>query len=231
MTTTLTGALTVTDLKAWYGQAHALFGVDLAVRSGQVVGVLGHNGAGKTTLLRSIAGIHRSRSGSVRQFDTDLTSLSADRVARAGLSLVREGAKVFESMTVAENLALGAQLARRRGAKPPAVESVFDVFPALRDRMTAKGALLSGGQRQMLSLARALLSRPTVLLLDEPSAGLAPVVAREVFNAVRVLADGGVALLLTEQNSHWLRGLADSVYLLENGRITRFGPLEDVVGV
>jgi branched-chain amino acid transport system ATP-binding protein len=228
--TTRTAALTVTDLKAWYGQARALFGVDLAVRPGQVVGVLGHNGAGKTTLLRSIAGVHRSRSGDVRQFDTDLMPLSADQVARSGLSLVREGAKVFDSMTVAENLALGRQLARRRGAQPPPVESVVDVFPALRDRMSIKGALLSGGQRQMLSLARALLSRPTVLLLDEPSAGLAPVVAREVFNAVRVLAEGGVALLLTEQNSHWLRGIADTVYLLESGRVARSGSLEEVVG-
>jgi branched-chain amino acid transport system ATP-binding protein len=228
--TTPDAALAVEDLKAWYGQARALFGVDLAVRPGQIVGVLGHNGAGKTTLLRSIAGVHRSRSGAIRLRGTDIRARSADAIARSGLSLVREGARVFDSMTVGENLALGRQLARRRRAGPPALDAVLDVFPALRDRLDVKGALLSGGQRQMLSLARALLSRPTVLLLDEPSAGLAPAVAKEVFDAVRTLAGDGVALLLTEQNPHWLRGLADTVYLLESGKVTRGGVLEEVVG-
>lgn len=222
--------LTVAGLKAWYGQAQALFGVDLTVRAGQIVGVLGHNGAGKTTLLRCIAGAHRSYTGQVWHRDRLLSGLGADLIARAGLSLVREGAQVFDSMTVAENLALGRRLARHRGVPTLPLDSALAVFPALADRLAVKGALLSGGQRQMLALARALLSRPAVLLLDEPSAGLAPVVAAEVFRAVRALADDGVALLLTEQNPHWLRGLAGTVYLLENGQVVRNGPIEEVVG-
>ncbi|MCK1513194.1 ATP-binding cassette domain-containing protein [Bradyrhizobium sp. 190] len=219
-------SLNVANLSAYYGQSRVLWDLSLTAPRGGVVGVLGRNGAGKTTLLRSIAGLHRHVTGSVIANDVQICGWRADQVARQGVTLSREGGRLPGSLTVYDNLMLGRRLALGRGKPPRDLADVWKWFPLLEPLAGRAAALLSGGQRQALVLAVAFISNPTVLLLDEPSAGLAPPVARDLFSTIRELANHGLTVLVVEQAPAWLVGVADDCYLLEVGKVVDHGSLE-----
>ena len=226
--------LEVASVSAWYGQAQALWDVSLAVPEGQVAGVLGRNGAGKTTLLRAIAGLHPKVTGVVHMGGAVLSGARPDVIARSGLSLVREGARLPSSLSVLECLELGQRLGRVRadGARSGAVHDIAAIwrwFPILEPLRARRVALLSGGQRQALALATGFIGAPRVMLLDEPSAGLSPVVSAELFRTIGQLAGSGVAILVVEQQPAWLIGLAANAYLLELGRVVAEGSVESVI--
>jgi branched-chain amino acid transport system ATP-binding protein len=216
-------ALSVTDLDAMYGPAQALFGVSFSIHPQEIVGIIGRNGAGKTTLVRSIARVHKKVSGSITFDGRELTGLAPDVVARLGVSHVREGGKSFLGMSVRDNLDLALRLARRRGVRSADLAQVWDWFPFLKDRQEEKVAFLSGGQRQAMALSAALLSQPKLLLLDEPSAGLAPSVARDFFASLTRLRERDVTVIVVEQNPLWLAGLVDRTLLLESGTLGGVG--------
>ena len=223
------GCLTVDGLSAWYGQVEAVKGVSLRVERGEVVGLLGRNGAGKSTLLRSIARVHRGASGKVTLEGADVMRLRPDEVAVQGLSLVREGGMVFETLTVREHLMLGKRVAERR-QQVREIDEVAEWFPMIWKLLGAKGGHLSGGERQMLVLSMALLGNPTCLLLDEPSAGLAESVAEAMYEAIGRIAQGDVALLVAEQDSRWITGLAQRAYLIEMGTLVKEAAPSEVGG-
>lgn len=219
-----TTALEVRALCAWYGRSQALWDVDLMLRTGEGLGIIGRNGAGKSTLLRTIAGIHSFRTtGRVAVTDLPVAGRPAHVIARHGLSLVREGAPVFGDLSVVENIRLGEALARRRGLDPEPLDVVWSMFPLLKPHAGRRAGLLSGGQRQMLAMATAIASRPSLLLLDEPSAGLAPEAAATTFEAIAGLRAMGLSVLISEQNVDWLHGIADGFLELQSGRVHK-GP-------
>jgi branched-chain amino acid transport system ATP-binding protein len=211
--------LEVGPLSAWYGEAQALFDVRLEVHPGEIVGLLGRNGAGKSSLLRTIARVHRQSRGPIAFDGQEVAGLAANRLAARGTSFVREGARVISSLSVEDVLNLGRRLAGVRGVEPHTLDEAWTWFPILAERREVRAGYLSGGQRQALLLATALVSRPRMLLLDEPSAGLAPPVARALFDTLRDLCSGDLTVLIAEQNPHWLTGLVSRAYLLETGRI------------
>jgi branched-chain amino acid transport system ATP-binding protein len=215
--------LTVTDLDAWYGQAQALFGVDLSVDDGEIVGVFGHNGAGKSTLLRVITGLHRQAKGTITFGDAHLERAKPNDIAAQGLSFVREGARTFEGLTVEEHLVLAQRLARRAGRPGRKRDEIFALFPMLSSRREQKAGYLSGGQRQALALASAFATEPVCLLLDEPSTGLAPIVAEEVYKIILDLSQHQVSLLIAEQNPRWLSDICSRGYLLDSGHVRAEG--------
>jgi branched-chain amino acid transport system ATP-binding protein len=211
--------LHIEGLSAWYGQAHVLDGLTLTVPDGSIVGVVGYNGAGKSTLLRSVARLHTSTSGVVTFDDVNLMKIGASQVARLGISLVREGAQVFDSLTVEEHITLGQRLAKHKPAATAQVENVFETFPMLGKFRKARAGLLSGGQRQTLALATAFASQPAMLLLDEPSTGLAARVADQIYEILALLSSRGITILVVEQNSMWLKRVADSRFLMQDGTL------------
>jgi branched-chain amino acid transport system ATP-binding protein len=222
----MTALLEIDDLTAAYGQVRALHGVDLRVGEGQVVAVLGPNGAGKTTALRAVCGMVRT-GGRIRFRGRDLTGRATEKIARLGIAHVPEGRGTFGGLTVAENLRLGAY-GRKDGVQRD-IASWYETFPQLGERREQPAGSLSGGEQQMLAVARALLSRPTLLLLDEPSLGLAPMVVREVFAVLeRVRAEQGTGMLLVEQNAALALELADAAYVLEAGRTVLSGSAADI---
>ena len=221
--------ITVESLSAWYGQARVLWDIDMEVGEGEIVGVLGRNGAGKTTLLRSIAGLHARTSGHVRSGGRELNGRRANEIALEGLALVREGARLPSSLTVGQNLLLGQRLARQKGKAGRSLQEIWKWFPILEPFENRRAGLLSGGQRQALALAVAFASEPEILLLDEPSAGLAPPVARELFATIGQLAGHGVSVLVVEQHPAWLIGLARRAYLLEVGKLVAEGSVEGIL--
>jgi branched-chain amino acid transport system ATP-binding protein len=213
-------SLVVEGLTAHYGPAQALWGISLTVGPGEVLALLGENGAGKTTLLRALARVHRQASGTVRYGDTDLMKLSADRVARQGISMVRDGARVFESLTIEEHLYLALRLERSKTGRSSTVDDVLEKFPVLARRgRGVKAGYLSGGQRQALCLAMAVGAGASFLLLDEPSAGLAESTAEETFALIASLARQGVSMLIAEQQPRWLSGWTTATVRLEMGRV------------
>jgi branched-chain amino acid transport system ATP-binding protein len=217
----VTALLELEDVEARYGPVHALHGISLAVEEGSVVAVLGPNGAGKTTTLRAISGTVR-RSGRVAFAGQPLHRLGPDGVARLGIAHVPEGRGTFSELTVWENLRLGAYT--RRGSIEPELERVFTYFPWLSDRRRQQAGTLSGGEQQMLALARAFVQRPRLLLLDEPSLGLAPVLVAELFRIVGDLNETeGLTVLVVEQNAHLALQAADAGYVLEAGRVALAG--------
>jgi branched-chain amino acid transport system ATP-binding protein len=223
----VTALLEVEGLTAAYGQIRALHGVDLTVGEGQVVALLGPNGAGKTTTLRSICGMVRA-SGRITFRGRDLTGLATEKVTRLGIAHVPEGRGTFPGLTVTENLKLGAY-GRRDSDVRSDIDRWFGIFPRLADRRDQPAGSLSGGEQQMLAVARALLSRPTLLLLDEPSLGLAPLVVREVFEVLdRIRAEQGTGMLLVEQNAALALELADAAYVLAAGRTVLSGPASEI---
>jgi branched-chain amino acid transport system ATP-binding protein len=216
--------LEIEDLHAGYGKVTAVRGISLSVRPGSVTLVLGANGAGKTTTLRTVAGLHPPTSGEVRLDGDRITGLPAHKLVRKGVVLVPEGRRVFGPLTVQENLRLGGYTA---AAKTEAnLERVFEMFPILRERRTGAAGLLSGGEQQMLAFGRALMSEPRIMLLDEPSMGLAPTVVEQVAEHVRQMADSGIGILMVEQNAEVGLEVADEVVVVARGEVGYSGPAE-----
>jgi branched-chain amino acid transport system ATP-binding protein len=218
-------ALSVKALSAWYGDAQALWEVSLHVEDGEVVGVLGRNGAGKTTLLRAVMGLLPKVTGQIALQGQSIAGLEPSAISLKGLSLLREGGTMATSLSVIQHLELGRRLGRQRGTQPRAVEEMWHWFPLLQPLRDRMAGTLSGGQRQALALAAALIGNPKFLLLDEPSAGLAPKVAHELFQTIRQLSRQGLSVLVVEQQPAWLDGLAQRNYLLEVGSVIAEGSL------
>jgi branched-chain amino acid transport system ATP-binding protein len=211
--------LTAEGLHTFYGKSHILHGVGLTVGEGEIVTLLGRNGAGKSTTLRSLIGLTPARQGSVHVFGQATTAWPPDRIVALGVGFVPEGRRVFGSLTVEENLLVPIE---RPG--PWNIARVYELFPRLRERRGNKGRSLSGGEQEMLAIARALLLNPKLLLLDEPSQGLAPLLVREVFSVISRMRREGISILLVEQNVRMAVGIADRAYVLDDGRIVYEGP-------
>jgi branched-chain amino acid transport system ATP-binding protein len=221
--------LEVDDLRVVYGQRRALEGVSLTVARGEIVTLLGANGSGKSTTLRAISGLVRPAAGRLRYDGRDLARMPADGIVAAGIGHVPEGRDVFPDFTVLENLLVGAHTVAG-GQIPDRLESAYALFPVLRERRRQRAGTLSGGEQQMLAIARALMARPTLLLLDEPSLGLAPRLVREIFAVIRRINADGVAVLLVEQNAGAALALAARGYVLETGRVVAAGASGDLAG-
>jgi branched-chain amino acid transport system ATP-binding protein len=214
--------LEIQDLHAGYGKISAVRGISLSVRPGSVTLVLGANGAGKTTTLRTVAGLHPPESGEVLLDGSRITGLAAHKVVRRGVVLVPEGRRVFAPLTVQENLRLGAYTAA--GKATANMERVYEMFPILRERRSGAAGLLSGGEQQMLAFGRALMSDPRIMLLDEPSMGLAPALVESVAAQVRSMADSGIGILMVEQNAEVGLEVADEVVVVARGEVGYSGP-------
>ena len=215
--------LAVKDLVVHYGAIQALSGVSLEVGEGQVVALIGANGAGKTTTLRAVSRLVRPTSGTVTFHGEEITGLRSHEIAARGLAHAPEGRGIFLNLTVQENLDLGAYLRRDRGGIAEDLDRSFALFPILKERRSQVGGTLSGGEQQMLAVARALMGRPRLLLLDEPSLGLAPQVVERIFEVLREVNRGGVAMLLVEQNAHKALQIAHHAYVLETGAVAMQG--------
>jgi branched-chain amino acid transport system ATP-binding protein len=212
--------LALTNVESAYGPIKAIRGVSLKVRQGEIATVLGSNGAGKSTILKTISGIIDPRKGTVEFQGEDITARDPALIVQKGLSHVPEGREVFPLLSVHDNLMMGAYTRRDRDAVAQDVEAVYGYFPILRERRTQDAGLLSGGQQQMLAISRALMAKPSLMLLDEPSLGLSPLLTREIFEiVVRINRERGTTLLLVEQNANMALNVADYGYVLENGRI------------
>jgi branched-chain amino acid transport system ATP-binding protein len=219
--------LEVTGLSAGYGQVEVLHGLDFQVPKGQVVALIGSNGAGKTTTMRALSGMIRPRAGSIRLNGREIGGLDSHDVARSGLAHSPEGRRVFPTLSVEDNLTLGA-FPRLTGSRPKGDVVAVEVFPRLKERRAQLAGTLSGGEQQMLAMGRALMLRPEILLLDEPSMGLAPKLVEEVFRIIRLLKAEQVTMLLVEQFAMAALGVADHAYVLENGRIRFQGPAQQM---
>jgi len=211
--------LKLENVTAHYGTIQALKGVSISVNEGEIVTVIGANGAGKTTLLKTISGLVSASSGKVYFYDKDITNLPTYDIVASGIVLVPEGRRVFPRMTVRENLQLGGYLNKNKEETRANMERVFELFPILKDRLNQIAGTLSGGEQQMLAIGRALMSRPRLLLLDEPSMGLAPKVVLTIFDIIRQINREGTTILLVEQNAHLALSTAHKAYVLETGRI------------
>lgn len=221
--------LEVRDLSVYYGDAQALDRVSLQVGAGQIVALVGANGAGKTSLIHTIAGILKPRSGSIRFDGSEIAGLGSHRVCNLGVGQVAEGRQVFPSLSVLENLQLGAMLPRARAHAAPTLERVFAMFPRLHERAAQLAGTLSGGEQQMLAIGRCLMGAPRLIMFDEPSLGLSPALVGEVFRAIRELHAQGMTILLVEQNVAASLQLADRACVLENGSIVLEGSGADLL--
>jgi branched-chain amino acid transport system ATP-binding protein len=223
--------LQVNDLHAAYGDIRVLKGITLEIRSGEIVFLLGANGAGKSTLLKVISGVLHPSQGNVLFQDQEITRYSSDKIVRMGLSHVPEGRQIFSRLTVIQNLLLGGYARKKKKAEAQELfEIVFNLFPVLKERLKQKAGTLSGGEQQMLAISRGLMSRPGLLLLDEPSLGLAPMVVEEIFGVIKDLRSRGMSILLVEQNVTAALDLADRGYIMEIGRIAAHGTAADMRG-
>jgi branched-chain amino acid transport system ATP-binding protein len=214
---------------AGYGEIRVIEEVDVAIPLGHITAIIGSNGAGKSTLMRSLAGLLRLSSGSVRFDGVDVTGRLAHERVNDGIALVPEGRLVFPDFTVAETLRIGAFLPRARKGWQERVEKMYELFPRLKARRATPAGLLSGGEQQMLALARGLMSLPRVLLLDEPSLGLAPAMADEVFDALRNIRDQGMTIGIVEQNVYAALSIANNAYVMEDGHVVRHGAARDLI--
>ena len=216
--------LSVRDLDLYYGDAQALSGVSLDVPKGEIVAIVGANGAGKSSLIRAIAGIEIPRSGKIIFEKKELTDLESHEICNLGIGQVAEGRQVFPSLTVLENLEMGAMLPRARAGAKRQLADVFALFPRLAERKQQSAGTLSGGEQQMLAIGRCLMGAPELVMFDEPSLGLAPMVVQEVLHTIRVLNGRGMTILLVEQNVAVSLKISQRAYVLENGRIVMSGP-------
>ena len=221
--------LKVENLCVNYGGIQALRGISLEVPEGRIVTLIGANGAGKSSALRAIAGLVRNKSGSVTWKGKNIFGMQPERVLESGIALCPEGRRIFPHLTVLENLRLGGYSCKSKGELDAAVEKAFDLFPRLRERSWQKGGTLSGGEQQMLAVGRALMSSPELIMFDEPSMGLAPILVEEVFDIIRQINKEGKTVLLVEQNAFAALKIADYAYVLEVGQITLHGEGKDLL--
>jgi ABC-type branched-chain amino acid transport systems, ATPase component len=221
--------LKIENLHVSYGGIRALRGISLEVPDGKIVTLIGANGAGKSTMLRTITGLVKAESGSIRWNDHELLGQPTDRIIGTGIAMCPEGRHVFADLTVLENLKIGAYLRKDRAGIQEDLQSVYDLFPRLKERVWQMAGTLSGGEQQMLTVGRALMSRPQLLLLDEPSLGLAPLVVQDIFSIIKKINKQGTTLLLIEQNANMALRTADLAYVLETGNITMFGTGADLL--
>jgi branched-chain amino acid transport system ATP-binding protein len=221
--------LKVSDLVVNYGPISALKGIDIEVKENQVVAILGANGAGKTTLLRTISGLVKSQSGSIELFDKDITKLEAEKITKAGVSQSPEGRQIFYDLSVLDNLKTGAYTLSDRKKLDENFQFVYKLFPILKERENQVAGTLSGGEQQMLAIGRALMNSPKVLLLDEPSLGLAPLIVKDILEITREIADSGVSVIIVEQNAKQTLKISDYAYVLELGRISEEGPAQELL--
>jgi branched-chain amino acid transport system ATP-binding protein len=223
-------SLSLTDLDVFYGDAQALDGVSLEVPQGSIVAIVGANGAGKSTLIRTIAGIETPRRGQISYKGAQIGGLPSYKVCNLGIGQVAEGRQIFPSLSVLENLEMGALLPRARGKEKATLEEVFQLFPRLAERRDQLAGTMSGGEQQMLAIGRCLMGQPDLIMFDEPSLGLAPAVVQEVFRIIRLLHEKrGLTVILVEQNVAVSLKLADHAYVLENGRIVMQGSGQDLL--
>jgi len=225
-----TPVLELNNVNTYYGKIHALKGVSLTVERGEIVTLIGSNGAGKTTTLRTISGLLRPKQGDIKLNGTSTVAVSPHKIVEMGIGHVPEGRGIFPALTVFENLEMGAFLLRNPTEFERRIELVFSVFPRLQERMTQRGGTLSGGEQQMLAIGRALMQQPDILLLDEPSMGLAPLLVEEIFNIIRKLnSEEGTTILLVEQNAQAALQVATRAYVLETGRIIISGSADEML--
>ncbi len=221
--------LELRSIDAGYGRFQALFGIDLDVKAGEAVGVIGPNGAGKTTLMRVISGLIRPTKGSIRMQGTDVLATPAHRIVSLGIAHVPENRRLFPRLSVEDNLRMGAFMPEARARYRERMDFVFDLFPRMKERRNQLAGTMSGGEQQMCAIGRALMSDPKLLLLDEPSAGLAPVVVQQVFELVKRIRAGGLTVLIVEQNVQQVLKVVDRAYLLEAGSIRASGASADLL--
>jgi branched-chain amino acid transport system ATP-binding protein len=220
--------LEVQDLNVYYGAIHALQGVSFHVEEGEIVTLIGANGAGKSTTLRTISGLLRSRTGHIKFKGQDISMLPADQIVRLGISHVPEGRKIFAPLTVKENLLMGAYTRKDPNEIERSMQRVFASFPRLKERLNQLGGTLSGGEQQMLATGRGLMSRPTLLMMDEPSMGLSPILVEEIFNIIKDINSQGTSILLVEQNAQMALSISHRAYVLETGRIVLSGTAREI---
>jgi branched-chain amino acid transport system ATP-binding protein len=220
--------LEVNNLNVYYGAIHALQGISFNVAEGEIVTLIGANGAGKSTTLRTISGLLRPRQGHVTYKSSDITLMPAEQIVRLGISHVPEGRKIFSPLTVRENLEMGAYTREDKNEISATMERVFKHFPRLRERINQLGGTLSGGEQQMLATGRGLMSRPALLLMDEPSMGLSPILVEEIFKIIKEINEEGTSILLVEQNALMALSVANRAYVLETGRIVLSGNAKEV---
>ena len=221
--------LEVKNLVVSYGAIKALRGISFSVEQGEVISLIGSNGAGKTTTLHSISNLIKKNSGSIFFEDTDITNLSADKIVKMGLIQVPEGRRVFANLSVKENLEMGAYLRKDKEQIKKDMEWGYELFPRLKERLSQFAGTLSGGEQQMLAMARALMSKPKLLLLDGPSMGLAPILVDEIFEIIKKISSAGTTILLVEQNAYKALSIANRAYILETGEITKDGKASDLI--
>jgi len=219
--------LKVDNIQVYYGPIHAIKGVSFEVKQGEVVALIGANGAGKSTTLKTVSGLMHPRSGSIHFLDKDITHTEAHKLVYDGLSHVPEGRQVFLQMTVQENLEMGA-FTQSKSVVAPSLEKVYEQFPRLKERYKQTAGTLSGGEQQMLAMGRAMMSHPKLLMLDEPSMGLAPILVEQIFEIIHQLNQDGTTILLVEQNAQMALSIAHRAYVLETGRVTLSGTGEEL---
>ena len=220
--------LKIDNIDVYYGAIHALKGISLEVNEGEIVTLIGANGAGKSTTLRTISGLLKPKTGSITFLGQNIAGVRAHEIVKKGISQVPEGRRVFAEMTVMENLDLGAFVRKDKAGIQQDLKHVFELFPRLEERKNQSAGTLSGGEQQMLAMGRALMSRPKLLLLDEPSMGLAPLPIKEIFNIIVDINKSGTTVLLVEQNANMALSIANRAYVLETGRITLSGKAQDL---
>lgn len=220
--------LTINDINVFYGAIHAIKGVSLEINEGEIVTLIGANGAGKSTILRTISGLLKPKTGSIQFEGQEIAGMPAHEIVKTGISQVPEGRRIFAEMSVLENLELGAFTRKDKDGIKADMELVFDRFPRLKERIGQLAGTLSGGEQQMLAMGRALMSRPRLLLLDEPSMGLAPLLIKEIFAIIQDINKTGTTVLLVEQNANMALSIAHRAYVLETGRITLSGDAKEL---
>ena len=221
--------LTIENLEVFYGVINAIKGISFEVNEGEIIALIGANGAGKTTILNTITGLVPAKSGSIKFEDKDLLKTPAHKIVSMGIAHVPEGRRIFQQLTVFENLKLGAYTRKDKKEIADTLEMVYERFPRLKERRTQIAGTLSGGEQQMLAVGRALMARPKLIMMDEPSLGLAPLVVRDIFEIIRQINHQGVSILLIEQNANMALKVADSAYVMETGCITLSGAGKDLL--
>lgn len=220
--------LVLENVNVYYGAIHALKGISMEVNEGEIVTLIGSNGAGKSTSLKTISGLLRPKEGTIKFNGADLTQIQPQEIVSQGISQVPEGRHVFTNMTVLENLELGAYLRKDKAETKEDIEKVYTLFPRLKERKGQLSGTLSGGEQQMLAMGRALMSHPKLLLLDEPSMGLAPILVKQIFSIIQEINKTGTTVLLVEQNAHMALSIADRAYVLETGKIVLSGKADEL---